>query len=62
MIIDINIAITPNIGAESSKNEPKLKNNNPNLNAVSSFESSLPNKNCKYFCKGISKYILQITY
>ena len=55
MIIDINIAITPNIGAESSKNKPKLKNKNPNLNVVSSFESSLLNKKRKYFCKGIFK-------
>ena len=55
MIIEINIAITPNIGAESSKNKPKLKNKNPNLNVFSSFESSLPNKYCKYFRKVIFK-------
>ena len=38
MIIDINIAITPNIGAESSKNKPKLKNKNPNLKIITEQE------------------------
>ncbi len=35
-IMDINIAATPNIGADARKNKPKLKNKNPHLNILSS--------------------------
>ena len=52
-IIEINIAITPNIGADNKKNKPKLKNKNPNLKELSSFETWFNNNLFKLFFENI---------
>ena len=58
-IIEINIDITPNIGADNRKNKPKLKKKNPNLYELTSLKICSPKKFFKKFFNEITIRYLQ---
>ena len=58
-IIEINIEITPNIGADNRKNKPKLKKINPILYELTSLKICSPKKFLKKFFTEITIRYLQ---